>query len=128
MKTNSSTQDNSKRLEAMRAKREELKTLSQPFKTLLKEGAINTINEGLRTVYAGQGHTTLKTLKQWNLEGFQVKKGEHAFLLWGSPVTRPKQEPEPTDDDTDESDFFPVCFVFSQYQVKERRANDGKNN
>lgn len=128
MKTNSSTQDNSKRLEAMRAKREELKTLSQPFKTLLKEGAINTINEGLRTVYAGQGHTTLKTLKQWNLEGFQVKKGEHAFLLWGSPVTRPKQEPEPTDDDTDESDFFPVCFVFSQYQVQERRANDGKNN
>ncbi|MEA4975989.1 MAG: ArdC-like ssDNA-binding domain-containing protein [Paludibacter sp.] len=118
MKTNSTDKIN-KRIEAIRAKREELKAISQPFRALVKEGAMDTINEGIRGIYAEQGHTTLKTLKQWNKEGFQVKKGEHAFLLWGSPVSR-SQKDENKEGEDSESDFFPVCFVFSQNQVQQR--------
>ena len=118
MKTISTDKIN-KRIEAIRVKREELKAISQPFKELVKVGAVDTINEGLRGVYAKQGHTTLKTLKQWNKDGFQVKKGEHAFLLWGSPVTRTRKDENNEGEDI-ESGFFPVCFVFSQNQVQQR--------
>lgn len=56
-------------------KREELKALSAPFKMLLKEGAIGSINEGLANYYASLGHTTLNSYKKWKEQGFQVKKG-----------------------------------------------------
>ncbi|GAP73076.1 hypothetical protein SAMD00024442_6_32 [Candidatus Symbiothrix dinenymphae] len=88
---------------------------------LKKEGAINTINEGLRDLYASQGHIDLKTLPQWNSVGKKVRKGEHALLLWGKPQkTMPKPELQPdTDKDVDEMNFFPLCFVFSNLQIQE---------
>jgi hypothetical protein len=123
MKTSSNIQDpQNNRIDAIRAKREELKGLSQPFRAMVKEGAIDSINEGLKGIYSDKGHTTLKTLKQWNAEGMKVKKGEHAFLLWGSPVnrTRKTENEEPEDEETD---YFPVCFVFSQKQVEPSQKN-----
>lgn len=117
MKTISINKTNrTKNLEAIRAKRAELKELSQPFKPLVKMGAIKSINEGLRRIYADQGHTVLKTLRQWNTEGMRVIKGEHAFLLWGAPVSKSdKKETESTDNETE---YYPICFVFSQKQVE----------
>lgn len=109
MKTISKNKKTSKNLEAIRAKRAELKELSQPFKPLLKTGVIKCINEGLRRIYSDQGHTVLKTLKEWNAEGMRVKKGEHACLLWGAPVSSTKAD--------EEIKYYPVCFVFSQKQV-----------
>lgn len=117
MKTISNTQDaKNKSIEAIRAKRTELKKMSQPLKELLKAGVIESINDGLRGIYANDGHTNLKTLKQWNKEGFLIKKGEHAFLLWGTPVNRTGKQPDTEQDE--ETEFFPVCFVFSQNQVQ----------
>ena len=122
MKSDSKKQISEKQLTAIRAKREELKALSQPFKEAVKSGTIATINEGLVRMYAEQGHGTLKTIRQWNSDGFRVKRGEHALLLWGRPAQRQRQEAEEDKDEAkDESDFFPVCFVFSEKQV-ERRA------
>lgn len=117
MKTNSINN----RTEILRAKREELKSLSAPFKALLKSGAIHTVNEGLKNMYAEEGHTELKTLKQWNKQGYRVKKGEKALLLWGSPVSAPKQEDSENVESDEESknDYFPICFVFSQNQVQQ---------
>jgi len=125
MKTTEKKQPTEKQLSAIRAKREELKGLSAPFKILLKEGAIGTINEGLIAMYAEEGHTNLKTLKQWNKEGKQVIKGEHACLIWGTPKKinrgeQPEQATEPTEDNR--TDFFPICFLFSEKQVQERRT------
>ena len=125
MKTVEKKQPTEKQLSAIRAKREELKALSNPFKVLLKEGAIDTINEGLVAMYAEEGHRNLKTLKQWNKEGKQVIKGEHACLIWGTPKKinrgeQPEQATEPTEENED--NFFPICFLFSEKQVQERRT------
>jgi len=121
MKT-SENKPTEKQLSAIREKREELKALSKPFKKLVDDGAIDTINEGLTALYAEQGHSDLKTLKQWNEAGKKVKKGEHAFLLWGRPKAIHKKD-EPTTEQTEgaELDFFPICFVFSALQVEDGR-------
>lgn len=118
-----------KQLEAIRAKRETLKALSAPLKELIEIGELESINEGLRQIYQAQGHRVLKMIHQWNEEGYQVKKGEHALLLWGKPISkqidenRPKAENNVTEN-KDALDFYPICFVFSNLQVTEREVKN----
>ena len=101
-------------------RRAELKGLSQPLRVLVKEGAIDSINEGLKDLYKDEGHTELNTLKQWNKLGRLVKKGEKALLLWGQKkrVERVTEETA----EVDEFDFWPICYVFSNKQVTARGA------
>ncbi len=99
----------------IKQKREELKALSAGFKMLVKEGAIDSVNTGLTTYYAELGHTTLKSYKRWKDDGFQVKRGEKALLLWGEPKPL-KQNEEPKEGEKEET-FFPLAFVFSNLQV-----------
>ncbi|WP_303071631.1 hypothetical protein [Bacteroides nordii] len=104
-------------------KREILKGLSKPLQLLVKEGAIDSVNEGLKDIYAQSGHTYLKTLKQWNKEGKRIVKGSHALCLWGAPKQIDKQQQEDNqDEDTDPADFYPICFVFSNLQVHEKES------
>lgn len=99
-------------------KREYLKQLSAPFRLMKKEGAIDSINDGLKDFYAENGHEELNTLKQWNKKGYSVKKGEKALLLWARPK---KFEVVNADtSEVDEMDFYPLCFVFSQKQVAQK--------
>ncbi|MEL7600564.1 MAG: hypothetical protein AAGU18_10775 [Proteiniphilum sp.] len=110
MKTNSKSQSK------IDEKRSYLKELSKPIKMLVKEGMFNSVNEGLKEMYHESGHTTLKTIQQWNKKGMRVKKGETALLLWGSPRKIELAKDESTE--VDEMNFFPICFVFSQKQVQ----------
>lgn len=102
----------------IKQKREELKALSQGFKMLIKEGAINTVNEGLANFYAEQGHTTLNSYRRWKEAGFQVKKGSKALLLWGEPKAYGKQEEQQATEEENKETFFPLAFVFSNLQVE----------
>lgn len=97
-------------------KREQLKELSNGLRILVKQGAIESVNEGLKSIYAEQGHTELNTFNQWREKGFLVKKGSKALLLWGRPVSKPQDQ----DQEQDEYSFFPVCYVFSNLQVEQR--------
>ncbi|MDR2065440.1 MAG: hypothetical protein LBP85_07020 [Prevotellaceae bacterium] len=108
------------RTDKINERRAELKELSKHLRILIKEGAIDSINEGLKETYRNSGHTELNTLKQWNKSGKLVKKGEKALLLWGQPkrVERVSEETA----EADEFDFWPVCYVFSNKQVTERRT------
>lgn len=109
MKTNDNQQNK------IFAKRQELKGLSAPIRLLVKEGRFETVNEGLKEIYAEEGHTELKSIRQWNNDGKRIKKGEKAFMLWGSP-----RKFEVVDQETaevDELDYYPICFVFSNLQV-----------
>jgi hypothetical protein len=99
--------------EAMKEKRTKLKELSTEAKILLETGKVCTINEGLKILYTMQGHDKLKTYKQWKEDGFNVKKGEKALLLWAKPLHVQNEEPEP-----DGAPFFPVINVFSALQVE----------
>jgi hypothetical protein len=101
-------------------KRAELKELSQPLRMLMKEGEIANINEGLKDIYKNGGHNTLNTLNQWNKQGKQVKKGEKALLLWARPKHVERINEETTE--VDDFDYWPICYVFSDAQVKDRRA------
>lgn len=100
-------------------RREELKAISAPLRALVKNGALDSVNEGLASIYRQQGHTTLKTFNQWKEEGKSVVKGEKALLLWGSPkdLKKVKEAQESGASDDDVAQFFPVCYVFSQKQV-----------
>jgi N-terminal domain of anti-restriction factor ArdC len=107
--------------QSIKQKREELKSLSAGFKMLVKEGAIGTINEGLANYYAEQGHTTLKSYRQWQSDGYQVKKGSKALLMWGEPINTKKEQHQNANEEKKET-FFPVAFLFSNLQVEPIRA------
>lgn len=98
-------------------KRQLLKGLSKPIQLLVKEGRFNSVNDGLKSIYAEDGHKELKTVRQWNRDGKKVKKGETALLLWGSP--RKFEVMNADTSEVDEMDFYPICFVFSNQQVTE---------
>lgn len=103
----------------MKNKREELKALSAGYKMLVKEGAIESVNEGLAMYYAEQGHSTLKSYRQWKEDGYQVKRGSKALLMWGQPKTYGKQEEQASKPDEEkEKEFFPLAYVFSNLQVE----------
>lgn len=98
----------------LKNKREELKKLSEPISKKFKKGKIESVNVGLKAIYAKQGHTELKSLKEWNKAGFKVKKGEHALLLWGKKKTSLSE--------SETYKFNPICFVFSQLQIEEKNS------
>lgn len=104
-------------------KRAILKGLSQPLQQLVKVGAIPSVNDGLKGIYAQSGHMDLKTIQQWNKDGKRVVKGSHALCLWGAPkqINKEQQE-ETTDGENDPADFYPICFVFSNLQVYEKQS------
>lgn len=106
--------------EEMKAKRQALKDLSAAFKILVKEGVYNTVNEGLANYYATEGHTELKSYRQWKQNGYQVKKGSTALLFWGEPLDKHKKTETATDSTSDEKKeaFYPLAYVFSQKQVE----------
>lgn len=103
---------------SIQEKREILKGLSKPLQALKKEGTIDSVNEGLKGIYAQSGHTELKTLRQWNKAGKRIKKGEKALCLWGSPKERNKEESGQNEgEESDPLNFYPICYVFSNLQV-----------
>lgn len=112
--------------QTIQQKREELKALSAPFKILIKEGAIGSINEGLATYYASLGHTTLNSYNKWKEQGFQVKKNSKALLFWGEPkpfskgveIKTPHTPPKKDAKEDDDPTFFPLAYLFSNLQVE----------
>jgi hypothetical protein len=103
--------------EEMRAKRQHLKAISALAKEKIQECKASSINEGIKLIYKEQGHEVLKTFNQWRTDGFKVKKGSKALLLWGSPVNATKKAQAEGDQDT-ESEFFPVSYLFSNQHVE----------
>jgi len=98
-------------------KRQALKELSRVIKLAVKEGIYHSVNEGLADAYKQDGHEVLKSYNRWKSEGFQVKKGSKALLLWGE---KRKQTAPPVNgaNEPDEYEFFPVAYVFSNKHVE----------
>lgn len=96
-------------------KRTILKQLSKPLQDLAKCGKIDSVNDGLKTIYQSDGHIVLKTFNQWRKDGKSVKKGERALCLWGSPKRKGEEHQEA---EQDKLDFYPICYVFSNLQVQ----------
>jgi len=92
--------------------------------------AINlmTVNQIIvKEIYTNENNTEFHTFKGWLKEGKAVKKGEHAFLIWGRPKEVQEKEANAkkgieTTEETKEDTFFPVSYIFSNAQVAERTA------
>lgn len=102
------------------ARRVALKELSNKLKSA-NVGENVSVNDLLKDYYAGQGHTVLKTYNEWKENGFFVKKGERALLLWARPKASKMSKENAValgkkEEDAKE-DFFPVAYMFSEKQV-----------
>lgn len=72
----------------------------------------------IKYFYKSPEHQEFHTFKGWLKEGHAVKKGEKAFLVWGRPKAVQEQEKNPQAENDEESDFFPVSYIFSNAQVQ----------
>ncbi len=105
--------------------RETLKLLSMEVSDLVESGTFFTINDAImETMYRNETHRQFKTYRQWKSEGFQVRKGEKAFLLWARPKDHKKgkkvEKPQPEekeDEVTKLYKYFPLAYLFSNAQV-----------
>lgn len=95
-------------------KREYLKKISKLAREMLKTGEYDTINEALLSMYKEDDNEIkeFNTFHQWRRKGYRIEKGAKAFLVWGRPVKRRQ------DDEDDEFTFWPMCFLFSDKQVR----------
>ena len=77
----------------------------------------------LNFVFKTEGITDFKKFNEWKQEGASVKKGEKAFPIWGQPIGKQKEEEAKSKGENyqasaDEYDLFPICYLFSNLQVK----------
>lgn len=108
-----------KPLTGIQEKRQRLKEMSKAVSPFVVLGEYETVNEGIIDMfYRPSGHIELHTFRQWREKGFTVKKEEKALLLWAKPLSALKEERKEEPEEDEKIDFFPVCFVFSQLQVK----------
>ena len=126
--------------QAAQERREWLRAISADFQAQQKimemTGAdyIPTINEMLRAYYAKQANITeLNTFDQWKEKGYQVRRGEKAFLFWGKPKSRQQQPTEPSEDESEQAqqvepltarqnDYYPLCYLFDISQCHKMNA------
>ena len=97
--------------------RKTLIAISQGLRILVKQGAIDSVNEGLKDRYIEE-HPEIqefKTFHQWKEEGATVRKGEKAYLIWGQP-RRGEQVPEGSNE-PEEYKYWPMCYLFANTQV-----------
>jgi hypothetical protein len=118
-------------LNTIQEKRDFLKKLSTTVAPLLEAGEYKTTNEAvINTFYIDKVHTNFKTFNEWKREGYSIKKGSKAFIVWGKPKSAQDAEKateqgkdEPTTDD-DTRDFYPIAFLFSNAQVEKKGAQN----
>jgi len=126
--------------QAAQERREWLRGISADFQAQQKimelTGAdyIPSINEMLRAYYEKQANITeLNTFDQWKEKGYQVRRGEKAFLFWGKPKSRQQQPTEPNEDESEQAqqvepltarqnDYFPLCYLFDISQCHKMNA------
>ena len=128
--------------QAAQEKRNWLRAISADFQAqrelMEMTGAeyIPTINEMLHAYYAKQNNITeLNTFDQWKEKGYQVRRGEKAFLFWGKPKSRQQQPTEPTEQDEQgeqaqkvepltakQNDYYPLCYLFDISQCHKAQA------
>lgn len=109
-----------------REKRDKLKKISQQAKEIIESKVLEmTVNQFvIEHFYKDEINTEFKTLHQWSSLGFKVKKGSVSFAVWGKPKERQKEETnkqEAAAEEEEKDDFYPLCYLFSNAQVEERK-------
>lgn len=81
--------------------------------------AIEKANMLLEIFYYNNKYSSknIKTLEEWNAEGYIVKAGEKAKSFWGTPVLQEVRHPRNPERIIKMQDFFPIVFKFNISQV-----------
>lgn len=83
----------------------------------------STLNDIIRVYfYTDTEHQIFNTFWGWKEEGYKVKKGEKAFLFWGSK-RKNKQDSQTQSQDEESYSFFPLCYLFSNAQIEPITTN-----
>ena len=85
------------------------------------------INDIIALWYREQtGAKEFKTFQQWHNEGYFVKRGEKAFVLWGRKrEVKDVGKKEAAESENIDYEFFPIAYLFSDKQIQkaEREAD-----
>jgi hypothetical protein len=78
----------------------------------------------------GDGITEFKKFQEWKQAGASVQKGAKAYPIWGQPVGIQKEEEaeakgENYEATAEENRRFPMCYVFSNLQVRATTTEQG---
>lgn len=88
----------------------------------IQNGEFKNANEAIREmVYKPQGFTNLKTLKQWNEEGYYVQKGSKGLPMWDDLAPCPTLEEIKN---REAKPFLRVQYFFSEQQVLKSKRKD----
>lgn len=108
-------------------RRHELISMTSQLKAAAASGKISgatadtPANTLLKMYYSKKGHTELKTYDEWKESGYQVKRGEHALMVWSSKKTfkyNKLDEAGKATSEQGEYSAFSICNLFSQLQVE----------
>lgn len=107
--------------EKTKAKREKLRNISDVAKKMhneiLQDNVITVNDMIVNYIYDTKSKLQFKTFKSWKKEGFKIKKGSKAYLLWGRPLKGKAREKVEKEKSEDEYKFFPLAYIFSSEQV-----------
>ena len=97
----------------MKDYRTHLRTITKGLEEMAKAAGRTkfTKNQLLRECY-NLLDKELLTFEQWQELGAHVRRGEHAYLFWGRPVTTEAGYK-----------YFPIQFLFSREQVRFREID-----
>lgn len=85
------------------------------------DGTVNEII--LEHFYKNEEHQTFAKLPEWNREGYRIKKGSQAFVVWGRPKKLKDKEGESESNPEQEEsgkEYYPMAYLFSNAQVERR--------
>lgn len=99
--------------------RERLKLLSEEVADLVTDGTFFTINDAImETLYKDDTNRIFKSYRVWKKEGYQVRKGEKAYILWARPKEIQRTIEEATEKEKEKlMQYFPIAYLFSNAQV-----------
>lgn len=97
-------------LSRMQQYRLQLKSISNKLREMANANGRKDVstNQLLRECYQ-LTNRKLMTLEEWNSQNYSVKKGQHAYLFWGTPVKSDKGY-----------EYCPLAFLFEENQVQLR--------
>lgn len=113
--------------EEMIEKRKLLRTLSNASIQAAEDLNLNPkeykVNDLLmHFIYNADKTHQFNTFMGWKANGYIVKKGAKALLLWGQPLNRDRQDKTTgqiieSNEDESGSPFFPIAYLFRDDQV-----------
>lgn len=98
-------------------KRQKLIKLSIQAKQIAK-ATDSTVNEVLLNIFYQEeegGELEFSTYKGWKEKGYQVRKGEKSFAIWGKPRKAQKVNAETSEEE--KYKYWPMAFLFRADQV-----------